>query len=50
MPGEVTTPSPIELTHRAIELLNSVNLDPVMGDPDETPAAERLGIRDQPGV
>jgi hypothetical protein len=39
MPGEVTTPSPIELTHRAIALLSSGNLDLVMGDPDETPAA-----------
>jgi hypothetical protein len=42
MPGEVTTPSPIELTHRAIGLRNSGNSDPVMGDSDETPAAERL--------
>jgi hypothetical protein len=43
MPGEVTTSNPIELTHRAITFLNSGNLDPVMGDPDETPAAaERL--------
>jgi hypothetical protein len=39
---EVTTLSPIELTHCAIALLNSGNLDLVMGDPDETPAAERL--------
>jgi len=42
MPGEVTIPSPIELTHGAIALLNSGNLDPAMGDPDEAPAAERL--------
>jgi hypothetical protein len=42
MPGEVTSETQSSLTHRAIALLNSGNLDPVTGDPDETPAAERL--------